>query len=60
MAFVLAYEGLGEHDLAIEALQRACVERETNTVMIKTWPHFDSLRDDPRFQEVERRVGFRK
>jgi TolB-like protein len=59
MAFVIAYEGLGEHDLAIEALQQACADRETNTVMIKTWPHFDSLRDDPRFQQVERRVGLR-
>lgn len=59
MAFVIAYEGLGEHDLAIEALQQACASRETNLVMIKTWPHFDALRDDPRFQEIERRVGLR-
>jgi TolB-like protein/Tfp pilus assembly protein PilF len=59
MAFVIAYEGLGEHDLAIEALRQACADRETNTVMIKTWPHFDTLRDDPRFQEIERRVGLR-
>jgi len=60
MAFVIAYEGLGKHDLAIEALQRACADRETNVVMIKTWAQFDSLRDDPRFQEVERRAGLRK
>lgn len=59
MAFVIAYEGLGEHDLAIEALQQACAHRETNVVMIRTWAQFDSLRDDPRFQEVERMVGLR-
>jgi DNA-binding winged helix-turn-helix (wHTH) protein/tetratricopeptide (TPR) repeat protein len=59
LAFVIAYEGLGEHELAIESLQKACAGRETNTVMLKTWPHLDSLRDDPRFVEVERRIGFR-
>jgi len=25
--------------------------------MIKTWQQFDNLRDNPRFQEAERRVG---
>jgi tetratricopeptide (TPR) repeat protein len=59
MAFVIAYEGLGEHDLAIEALQQACAHRETNVVMIKSWAQFDSLRNDPRFQEIERRAGLR-
>jgi tetratricopeptide (TPR) repeat protein len=59
MAFVIAYEGLGEYELAIESLQQAYADREANVVMIKTWPHFDKLRDDPRFQEVERRVGLR-
>jgi TolB-like protein len=59
MAFVIAYEGLGEHELAIESLQQAHSDRETNLVFIKAWPHFDKLRDDPRFQEVERRVGLR-
>jgi len=60
MVFVVAYEGLGENELAIDALQKAFARRETNLVMIKTWPHFDNLRDDPRFQEVERRVGLRR
>jgi tetratricopeptide (TPR) repeat protein len=59
VAFVIAYVGLMEKDLAIEALERACNNRETNLILIKVWPHFDNLRDDPRFQEVERRVGLR-
>src|SRR5437016_528586 len=59
MAFVIAYAGLTENELAIASLQKACANRETNVVMIKTWPQFDNLRDDPRFQEVERRVGLR-
>jgi TolB-like protein len=60
VAFVIAYDGLLEIELAIEFLKRACENRETNLVLIKVWPHFDHLRGDPRFQEVERRVGLRK
>jgi tetratricopeptide (TPR) repeat protein len=60
MAFVVAYEGLMEKELAIESLNSACENRESNLVLIRVWPHFDYLRDDPRFQEVERRVGLRQ
>jgi hypothetical protein len=59
VAFVIAYAALKEKELAIDALNRACENRETNLILIKVWPHFDSLRDDPRFQKVERRVGLR-
>jgi TolB-like protein/Tfp pilus assembly protein PilF len=60
VAFVIAYVGLMEKGLAIEALERACDNRETNLILIKVWPHFDDLRDDPRFQEIERRIGLRQ
>jgi len=58
-AFDLAivYEGLGQKQLAIEALQKAYEERDTLMVILKVAPFFDKLRDDPRFQELERRVG---
>jgi tetratricopeptide (TPR) repeat protein len=56
----IIYEGLMEKDLAIKALERACENRETNLIQMKAWPHLDNLRDDPRFQEIERRVGLRK
>lgn len=59
MAFVIAYEGLGEYELAIASLQQAYANRETNLVFIKAWPHFDKIRNDPRFQDIERRVGLR-
>ena len=59
IASAIFYDSLMEKDLAIEALQRACENRETNLVFLKVWPHFDNLRDDPRFQEIERRVGLR-
>jgi TolB-like protein/Flp pilus assembly protein TadD len=60
IALVIVYDGLGERELAIESLRKAYENRETNLIMIKVWPHFDNLRDDPRFQEIERRVGLRQ
>jgi TolB-like protein/tetratricopeptide (TPR) repeat protein len=59
MASVFVYDGLREYDLAIRALDRACDNRETTLVFLRTWPYFDRIRDDPRFQNVERRVGLR-
>lgn len=59
-AIVIAYDGLKETDLAMEALNKAYENRETNLVLLKVWPHFDNVRSDPRFQEIERRVGLRK
>jgi serine/threonine-protein kinase len=58
-AFDLAivYEGLGQKQLAIEALQKAYDERDTLMVILKVAPFFDKLRDDSRFQDLERRVG---
>jgi hypothetical protein len=60
MASVFVFEGLGMNDLAIEALERSYTGRETTLVFLKTWPHFDHIRQDPRFQSVERRVGLRE
>lgn len=60
IAFVVAYEGLCEIDLALDALEKSCSLRETNLIQIKAWHHFDALRQHPRFQEVERRVGLRR
>ena len=59
IAFVVAYDGLLEIDLALDALEQACSHRESNLIMIKIWPHFDAIRHHPRFQAVERRVGLR-
>lgn len=59
IAFVLAYEALGEIDLAIAALTKALQNRDTNLIQIKCWPQFDRLRDDLRFQKIERQIGLR-
>jgi TolB-like protein len=59
MASAFVYEALGEHDRAMEALEKGCDRHETNLVFLKTWSFLDGLRDDPRFQQIERRVGLR-
>jgi tetratricopeptide (TPR) repeat protein len=60
MAFVIAYEGLREIDLALGAIEKSCDLRESDLILIKVWHHFDALRDQPRFHAVERRVGLRQ
>jgi adenylate cyclase len=50
------YTGLGDKEQAIKLLYQAYDNRHPGLVLIRVWPHFDSLRDDPRFQELLRRV----
>jgi TolB-like protein/Tfp pilus assembly protein PilF len=58
-SFSIAYEGLGEIELAIQELQKSVENRDALLVTIRGWPHFDKLRQDVRFQEIERKVGLR-
>jgi TolB-like protein/Tfp pilus assembly protein PilF len=51
------YAGLGEEDQAIGWLQRACQERDGWLIWLKADPVFDSLRSDPRLQDMLRRIG---
>lgn len=53
----LAYAGMGEVDKGVEVLQQAYAERSPVMVTLKTEPAYDSLRGDPRFRELLRRVG---
>jgi tetratricopeptide (TPR) repeat protein len=55
--FVLIYLGLDEKDRAFEWLERAYSERSCHLVWLKVDPIFDSLRSDPRFTELIRRIG---
>jgi len=52
----LVYAGLDENDLAFEWLERAYQERDILLLWI-SFPLFDSLRPDPRFRELERKIG---
>jgi tetratricopeptide (TPR) repeat protein len=48
---------LGEADQAIEELENAFAERSAGMVQIRFLPPFKTLRGDPRFEELIRRVG---
>ncbi|HXK26236.1 MAG TPA: adenylate/guanylate cyclase domain-containing protein [Myxococcota bacterium] len=48
---------LGERDEAIAALERAYAAREGVLVSLRVDERFDSLRDDPRFEALVRRIG---
>ena len=54
---LLGYVGTGEKEKALALLQHAYSEHSNAVVAIKVEPLYDPLRDDPRFQELLRRVG---
>ena len=52
------YAGLGEKDKAFEFLEKAYQERSPDIpYFLKADLRIDSLRSDPRFQDLVRRVG---
>jgi TolB-like protein/DNA-binding winged helix-turn-helix (wHTH) protein/Flp pilus assembly protein TadD len=51
------WAGLGENDTALDWLDKAFEERESDLVMLKVEPSFDRLRPNPRFQRLMRRLG---
>jgi len=48
---------LEEREQAVASLERAYAERSPSLQFLKVDPAFDSLRDDPRFQDLLRRMG---
>jgi TolB-like protein/tetratricopeptide (TPR) repeat protein len=56
-AFIYAYLGLGDNDQAFVWFERAYQEQSNILKFIKVFPPFDSVRGDPRFQDLVRRVG---
>lgn len=53
----MIHVGLGEKDEAIAWLEKGYDERAYAMQNLKVEPNWDSLRDDPRFQELIRKVG---
>jgi TolB-like protein/DNA-binding winged helix-turn-helix (wHTH) protein len=51
------YITLGEKDLALMALDQAVRERDPGVTALQVDPIFDSIRSDPRFQQLVHRVG---
>ncbi len=54
----LLYNGLGERDEALAWLERAFQQRDPKIAFLKVEPKWNNLRNDPRFQDLMRRVGF--
>jgi serine/threonine-protein kinase len=55
--FAIVHFGLGETERGFEYLDRAYEERAGFLAFLCVEPIFDSVRDDPRFDELCRRVG---
>ena len=54
----LAYAGVGEKAAALDALEEAYEQHDVILVWLGTEPRVDSLRAEPRFVEILRRIGF--
>ena len=51
------YVGLADDDRALEWLEKAYQERHPYLILLKVEPVFDGLRKNPRFTDLQRRVG---
>jgi Flp pilus assembly protein TadD len=51
--------GLGQTDEALAWLERGYREREPRMVLLRAEPKWANLRGDARFQDLQRRVGFK-
>lgn len=55
--FALIYAGLGERDHSLQWLDKAFQEHSGWMLHLKVDPRLDPLRSEPRFQDLQRRVG---
>jgi eukaryotic-like serine/threonine-protein kinase len=51
------YAGLGDKEQALASLEKAFAAHDLQLQFLKVAPNYDSLRSDPRFQDLMRRVG---
>ncbi len=54
----LVYNGLNKRDETLAWLERAYEQRNPRMVFLNVEPKWNNLRDEPRFQELLRKVGF--
>jgi len=53
----LVLSALGEKDEALASLEKGCTERDVRLTILKVDPRWDSLRDNPRFVAILKRIG---
>jgi hypothetical protein len=58
MRIATFYTYAGEKDLALDWLEIAYQEKMQNLIYLNVQPKWDLLRDDPRFQDLIRRMNF--
>jgi hypothetical protein len=51
------YAAVRERERPLALLKKACDERDPDIGFLKSIPAFDTLRDDPAFQALLRRIG---
>src|SRR5437764_5576608 len=56
-AFINPYLGLGDYDQAFFWMEQAHQEQSNILQFLRVHPFFDPVRSDPRFADLERRVG---
>lgn len=56
-AFALVHLGLGDLAGALDGLEEAYRERSRFLLFLRVWSIYDSLREEPRFVDLVRRVG---
>ena len=52
----VVYLGLGEKDMALEWLEKSYADRDPQCWPLKVEPFYDSLRTEPRFQALLKKV----
>jgi hypothetical protein len=57
MFLAAIYAGLGDNDQAFAWLEKDFKERSGTLVYITYFPVYDTLRDDPRYMDLLRRMG---
>jgi len=57
-AFAFVYQGLGENDRVFELLEKGYEEKDIYLVFLKVNPQCDSLRSDPRFKALLKKMNF--
>jgi DNA-binding winged helix-turn-helix (wHTH) protein/TolB-like protein/Tfp pilus assembly protein PilF len=57
MALAQLYTFLGERDEAVRWIEKAVEQRQSTVIFVNQHPMYASLRDQPRFREIVRRIG---
>ena len=55
--FAILHTGLGQNDIALDYLEKGYQERDGRLIQLKVNPYYESLRSDPRFHNLLKRIG---